>query len=63
MMIAPPERYTLYYKSMGFRRNSKFAKRLAKRATHMYLNIHEKQLNYDRNSTTDTRGFIVLLTF
>jgi hypothetical protein len=26
MMIVTPERYNLYYKSMGFRRNNKFAK-------------------------------------
>ncbi len=52
MIITSLERYNLYYKSIGFRRNSKFAERLAKRAAHMYLdlfdffNIHEKQLNY-----------------
>jgi hypothetical protein len=65
MIITSLERYNLYYKSMRFRRNSKFAERLAKRATHMYLdlfdffNIHKKQLNYYRNSTTDIRDFIV----
>jgi hypothetical protein len=65
MIITLPERYNLYYKSMGFRSNSKFPERLARRATHIYLdlfdffNIHEKQLNYYRNSTTDIRDLIV----
>ncbi len=50
---------------MWFRSNSKFPERFARRATHMYLdlfdffNIHEKQLNYYRNSSTDIRDFIV----
>jgi hypothetical protein len=64
MIIPSPEQYNLYYKNMGFRRNSKFAERLVRRVTHMYLdlfgffNIHEKQLNYYRASTTDIRDFI-----
>jgi hypothetical protein len=65
MIITSFERYNLYYKSMRLRRNSKFAERLAKRATHIYLdlfdffNIHEEQLNYCRNSTTDIRDFMI----
>ncbi len=60
MITTSPERYN----SMGFRRNSRFIEKLARRATHMYLdlfdffNIHEKQLNYYRNSLTDIRDFI-----
>jgi len=69
MIITYPDRFSLYYKSMGFRRNSKFPERLVRRAKHIYIDlfsfftIHEKQLNYYRSSNDSIKDFICRYIF
>ena len=64
MIITSPDRIKLYYKSMGFRKNSRFPERLVQRAKHTYLElfnficIHEKQLNYYCTSEDNIKDFI-----
>ena len=64
MIVTSPEWLYLYYKSMGLRKNTKFAERLAQTANHMYSNlfdfftIHEKQNNYYRTYNDNLTDFI-----
>ena len=64
MIITSPARHKTYYRSMGFRCNSKFPERLAKRAKHTFIDlfnfftIHEKQLLCYCNTTDQLRDFI-----
>ena len=64
MIITSPDLFRLFYKNMGFRKNSRFPERLAHWATCMHLDlfnfftIHEKQINYFRTSSREIKEFI-----
>ncbi len=64
MIIISLERLGLYYKSTGFRKNSRFPETLVQRANHIDLDlfnffiIHEKQQNYYRTFNDSSRDFI-----
>ena len=57
--------FKTYYKSMGFRQNSRFPNRLAERAKHMYLDViafidvHKEQYGYFKKSSSILEFFVL----